>query len=108
MAERTSAAAIVTMTHSGYTAFKLASHRPKAEIFVFTDNYDILTTLNLVWGVRGFYYDKNISTDHTIADIKFILKKSGKVKTNDLVINIASIPLSEMGKANMIKLSAVE
>jgi pyruvate kinase len=108
MAQRTSAAAIVTMTHSGYTAFKLASHRPKAEIFVFTDNYDILTTLNLVWGVRGFYYDKNISTDHTIADIKFILKKSGKVKVNDLVINIASIPLSEMGKANMIKLSAVE
>ncbi|MCX6296812.1 MAG: pyruvate kinase, partial [Bacteroidetes bacterium] len=108
MAERTSAAAIVTMTHSGYTAFKLASHRPKADIFVFTDNYDILTTLNLVWGVRGFYYDKNISTDHTIADIKFILKKSGKVNLNDLVINIASIPLSEKGKANMIKLSAVE
>lgn len=108
MAHRTGAAAIVTMTHSGYTAFKLSSHRPKAEIFVFTDNYDILTTLNLVWGVRGFYYDKNISTDHTIADIKFILKKSGMVKTNDLVINIASIPLSEKGKANMIKLSAVD
>jgi len=108
MAQRTGAAAIVTMTHSGYTAFKLASHRPKANIFVFTDNYDILTTLNLVWGVKGFYYDKNISTDHTIADIKFILKKSGMVKTNDLVINIASIPLSEKGKSNMIKLSAVE
>ncbi len=108
MAQRTGAAAIVTMTHSGYTAFKLASHRPKANIFVFTDNYDILTTLNLVWGVQGFYYDKNISTDHTIADIKFILKKSGMVKTNDLVINIASIPLSEKGKSNMIKLSAVD
>lgn len=108
MAQRTGAAAIVTMTHSGYTAFKLSSHRPKAAIYVFTDNYDILTTLNLVWGVKGFYYDKNISTDHTIADIKFILKKSGMVKTNDLVINIASIPLSEKGKSNMIKLSAVE
>ncbi len=108
MAQLTNAAAIVTMTHSGYTAFKLASHRPKAEIFVFTDNYDILTTLNLVWGVHGFYYDKNISTDHTIADIKFILKKSGEVKTGDLIINIASIPLSEMGKSNMIKLSAIE
>jgi pyruvate kinase len=108
MAQRVNAAAIVTMTHSGYTAFKLSSHRPKANIFVFTDNYDILTTLSLVWGVRGFYYDKNISTDHTIADIKFILKKNGDVKTNDLMINIASIPLSEKGKTNMIKLSAVE
>ncbi len=108
MAQRTGAAAIVTMTHSGYTAIKLSSSRPKANIFVFTDNYDILTTLSLVWGVQGFYYDKNISTDHTIADIKFILKKSGMVRTNDLVINIASIPLSEKGKTNMIKLSAVE
>jgi pyruvate kinase len=108
MAQRTNAAAIATMTHSGYTAFKLASHRPKAKIYVFTDNHFILTTLNLVWGVQGFYYDSDISTDNTIADIKQILKVSGMVKTNDLVINIASIPLSEKGKTNMIKLSAVE
>jgi pyruvate kinase len=108
MAERTAAAAIVTMTHSGYTAFKLASHRPKAKIYVFTDNPSILTTLNLVWGVQGLYYDKNISTDHTIADIKHILKNKEMVKVNDLIINIASIPLSEKGKSNMIKLSAVE
>lgn len=108
MAERTNAAAVVTMTHSGYTALKLASHRPKAKIYVFTDNHFILTTLNLVWGVKGFFYDSDISTDNTIADIKQILKVSGMVKTNDLIINIASIPLSEKGKTNMIKLSAVE
>lgn len=108
MAQRTKAAAIVTMSHSGYTAFKLASHRPKANIYVFTDNYSILTTLNLVWGVHGFFYDKNISTDHTIADIKLILKNKGCVKQNDLIINIASTPISEKGKSNMIKLSAIE
>lgn len=108
MAQRTKAAAIITMTHSGYTAFKLACHRPKADIFVFTDNYHILTTLSLVWGVQGFYYDKNISTDHTIADIKFILKKNGYIKSKDFIINIASVPLSEKGKSNMVKLTAVE
>jgi pyruvate kinase len=64
--------------------------------------------LNLVWGVHGFYYDKNISTDHSIADIKFILKKAGLIKQNELIINISSVPLSEKGKSNMIKLSAVE
>lgn len=108
MAQRTKAAAIITMTHSGYTAFKLASHRPKANIFVFTDNYHILTTLSLVWGVKGFYYDKDISTDHTIADIKFILKKTGYVQSKDFIINIASVPLSEKGRSNMVKLSVVE
>lgn len=108
MAQRTGAAAIVTMTHSGYTAIKLSSSRPRSKIYVFTDNHHILTTLSLVWGVKGFYYDKNISTDHTIADIKLILKKGALVKTGDLLINIASIPLSEKGRSNMIKLSAVE
>jgi pyruvate kinase len=108
LAKQVDATAIITMTHSGYTAFRVASYRPKANIFVFTDNYSILSQLSLVWGVRGFYYDKNISTDHTIADIKFILKKDGYVAQDDFIINIASIPLSEKGKTNMIKLTAVE
>jgi pyruvate kinase len=62
----------------------------------------------LVWGVRGFYYDKMVSTDHTIAEIKDILKKDGYVKSDDLMINVASIPMHEFGKSNMIKLSFVE
>ena len=108
LAKQVDATAIITMTHSGYTAFRVSSYRPKASIFVFTDNYSILTQLSLVWGVRGFYYDKNISTDHTIADIKFRLKKDGYIMSNDFIINIASIPLSEKGKTNMIKLTLVE
>lgn len=108
LAKQVDASAIVTMTHSGYTAFRVSSYRPKANVFVFTDNYSILTQLSLVWGVRCFYYDKNISTDHTIADIKFLLKKDGFVAKDDFMINIASIPLTEKGKANMIKLSVVD
>ena len=107
LADDTGTSAIVTMTHSGYTAFKLSSYRPNANIYIFTDNKGILRMLNLLWGVRGFYYDKNISTDHTIADIKFILKKGNFVSDGDMVINIASIPLQEKGKSNMLKLSVV-
>ena len=106
--QRVEANAIITMTTSGYTAFKIASQRPKAPIYIFTSNEDILTQLNLIWGVKAFYYDKHISTDHTIADIKYILKKEGLLKMGDLVINIASIPLEEDGKTNMLKLSYVE
>ncbi|MBL7985174.1 MAG: pyruvate kinase, partial [Flavobacteriales bacterium] len=54
--------AIVTMTHSGYTAFKIASMRPRANIHAFTSNPAILCMLNLVWGVRAHYYDKTVST----------------------------------------------
>jgi len=108
LSQRVQADAIITMSFSGYTAYKIASQRPKAPIYVFTSNPQILTQLNLIWGVKGFYYDKRISTDHSIADIKYILKKQGLLNTGDIVINIASIPLEENGKSNMLKLSEVE
>ena len=97
--------AIVTMTHSGYTAFKISSMRPKAHIFAFTSNRAILGTLNLVWGVRAQYYDKTVSTDHTIADIKHILRSKKLVEKGDLLVNVASMPIAEQGMSNMLKLS---
>ncbi|MBP9160498.1 MAG: pyruvate kinase, partial [Flavobacteriales bacterium] len=99
--------AIVTMTHSGYTAFKISSMRPKAHIFAFTSNKRILNMLNLVWGVRAEYYDKTVSTDHTVADIKHILRRKDLVKKGDLVVNLASMPIADQGMANMLKLSEV-
>jgi len=108
LAKQTNAAAIITMTHSGYAAFKVSSFRPNTNILIFTDNQSILNMLNLVWGVRGFYYDKYVSTDHTFADTKLRLKKMGLLKEKDIVINIASIPISERGLANMIKVSYVD
>ena len=108
LSRRVDAEAILTMSFSGYTAYKIASQRPNAEIFVFTSNKKILTQLSLIWGVRGFYYDKTVSTDHTIADIKYLLKKDGILNTGDLVINIASMPIEAHGNSNMLKLSYVE
>jgi len=57
--------------------------------------------------VRAHYYDKVVSTDHTIADIKHILLRRKLVAKGDLVVNIASMPISDQGMANMLKLSAV-
>jgi len=107
LSQRVAAKAIITMSFSGYTAYKIASQRPNTDIFVFTSNRSILTQLNLVWGVKAFYYNKHISTDHTIADIKYIMKTEGYLAQGDLVINIASIPLEDMGGSNMLKLSFV-
>ncbi len=108
LAQRVEADAIITMSYSGYTSYKIASQRPNCPIFVFTGNRDIITQLSLVWGVRAFYYDKKESTDHTISDIKDLLSKDKLLKQGDLVINLASIPIEENGKSNMLKLSYVE
>jgi pyruvate kinase len=105
----TNANAIVGLSKSGYTAFQIAKHRPKADIFIFTDNQRLLNVLNLIWGVRGFYYDKfNISTtDETVMDVKKILIEAGHLKTGDIFINTGSMPINAQKKTNMIKLSIV-
>lgn len=105
LARDTNARAVIGMTKSGYTAFQLAKHRTKADIFIFTENERLLNTLNLIWGVRGFYYDKFESTDATINDIKQMLIKAGYLNKGDVFINTASMPINEQKRTNMIKLS---
>jgi len=107
LSQTSGAGGIVTMTHSGYTALKISSYRPKGKIFVFTSNRSLLAKMSLVWGVKAFFYDKMVSTDHTIADIKYLLKQEGLVEEGDLLINIASMPIAEQGMTNMMKLSRV-
>lgn len=108
LSRRVDAKAILTMSFSGYTAYKIASQRPNSLIYVFTSNKKILTQLSLIWGVKGFYYNKRVSTDDTISDIKNFLKEKGLVESGDMVINIASMPIEALGNSNMLKLSTID
>ncbi|MCC2547975.1 pyruvate kinase [Hymenobacter sp. BT175] len=105
LAKNTGAKAITGMTHRGYTAFQIAKYRPKANIFIFTDNRPLLTALSLIWGVRGFYYDRLVSTDNTVSDIKYVLTTTGHLQKGDVFINTASMPIQDKGLANMVKVS---
>ncbi len=108
LAEHTNAVGIVAMTTSGYTAFEISSYRPKARTFIFTSNKHLLNALSLLWGVRTFYYDKLESTDQTIADVNAMLKAENLISLGEVVINTASVPISNHGKTNMLKVSVVE
>ena len=108
MSSELNARAIIGMTFSGYTAFMLSSYRPKADIFVFTENRDLLNTLSMCWGVRAFYYDKFVGTDTSIRDVIRILKENNVLHTGDLAVNIGSMPLSNRGRANMVKVTLVD
>ena len=102
MADDINARAITTLTNSGYTAFQISAWRPKSHILVFTSNKRIVTQLNLLWGVRAFYYDKFVSTDDTIEEINQICKEKKYVKKGDMVINLAAMPIANNGIINFI------
>ncbi len=108
LAQQVDARTIIGMTKSGYTGFKLSCHRPKCSIYIFSNDMHILSTLNLVWGIRAFYYDKFTSTDDTIKDVQEILKNAGLLKAGDVVINTGSMPIGDRARTNMLKVSKVE
>lgn len=107
-AEEIGAKAIVGMTSSGYTAFKVSSFRPRNEIYIFSDRMHMLSTLNLVWGVRCYYYDRFTTTDETIIDVNDILKRAGRIEPGDIVVNTGSMPLHRRHRTNMMKITKVE
>ncbi|WP_342646724.1 pyruvate kinase [Mucilaginibacter sp. CSA2-8R] len=108
LSQQTNAVGIVSMTFSGYTAFEISSHRPKANTYIFTSNKQLLNALSLVWGVRAYYYDELESTDKTISDVNNILKSENLVEVGDVLINTAAVPISAQGKTNMLKVTVVE
>jgi len=107
MAEQTNARAIITFTHSGYTALQISSHRPKAHIFAFTDNDNILAKLSLLWGVRAFKTEVFPNIDDYIRHSISRLLEMKQIREEDVVVHVGSTPVPERGRTNMIKLSYV-
>ena len=107
MANEIDAKAISTLTNSGYTAFQISAWRPSAHILVFTSNKRILTQLNLLWGVKAFYYEKFVSTDKTIEDVNAIACKKGYLETGDLAISLAAMPIKDKGMVNTLRVTEI-
>ncbi len=107
-AEKVRAVAICGLTVSGYTAFRVSSYRPDAQICIFSSSSELLGTLNLVWGVRCFLYDKFTTTDGTIEDTISILKENHVVQVGEIVVNTGSMPIEKRFRTNMMKISVVE
>jgi len=108
MANDVNASAISTLTNSGYTAFQISAWRPKSHVLAFSSEKRILGKMNLLWGVRAYYYDKDLSTDDTVAEINRIAKEKKFVVKNDLIINLTSMPVEAKGMVNTLRISCIE
>ncbi|MEP1094203.1 MAG: pyruvate kinase [Cyclobacteriaceae bacterium] len=107
MAENIQAKALVCMTKSGYSGFRMAMHRSRSEIFLFTNNKKLLHSMNLVWGVKTFYYDNHDNIDLTLEQIEKRLVEIGYLESGDQFVNTASMPQHWQGHTNMMKVSEV-
>ncbi len=101
------ASAICTLTNSGYTAYQISAWRPLSHVLVFTSNRNILNQLNLLWGVKAFYYNNLNSTDKTVEEINQIALEKGYVEKEDMIVNLTAMPIESKGMVNTLRVSII-
>ncbi len=109
LARDTEAKAILCITNSGYTAFRLSAHRPKAGLYIFTSNKSVATEMGLLWGANVFYYDAiGKDLEATVKGMTDILKAKGLLAVGDTYVTTLSIPSNKNLKTNTVQLGTVE
>lgn len=102
------AAAIITVTMSGYTAGAISRFKPDCPIIGCTVNERVCKQLNLQWGVEPLMIEKKNNSEELFAAAVEEAKKAGYVKPGDTVVITAGVPLGIVGKTNMIHVVEVE
>lgn len=105
LAAQTNAKALITFTHSGTTAIQISSYRPKATVYTFTDNPILNRQLALVWGIVAIDFSLEHSSDEFFEKTTDYLKSSKYIKSEDIIIHIGSIPLTDKMRTNMLKIT---
>lgn len=101
------AKALVGTTVSGFTATRIARHRPKANIYIFSPDQHLVCTLNLVWGVRAFYFvPKSGNMTENFAAQEQILVEKSLLAAGDRYLDVASA--TQGGKTNTMVVNTVK
>lgn len=102
------AAAIITITRSGYTAVRVARFRPRAQILAASDDREVLDSLSVVWGVRGIDADFEDDIRRTIESVTGSCVERGLVAPGDLVVITGGFLGEKAGKTNLVHVHRAE
>lgn len=102
------AAAIITVTISGFTAEAISRFKPSCPIIGCTTNLKASRQMNLLWGVTPLLMKEEEDAEEMFEDAVLVSKEAGYVKTGDIVVITAGIPLGVAGRTNMIRVVEVK
>lgn len=96
------AAAIITVTMSGFTANMIARYKPGCQVIGCTVDEKVCRQLYLLWGVNPVMIKKEETTDELFEEAVFKSKQAGLIKSGDTVVITAGVPLGVAGNTDMI------
>lgn len=102
------AAAILTVTMSGFTAGKISRYKPSCPIVAFTTTQEVCRQMNLLYGVKPFLIGEDNSEEHLFETALEAAKEAGYVQEGDKVVLTAGLPLGIAGNTNMIRVVEID
>lgn len=106
-ADHFNARAIVCLTLTGSIAKLISKWRPRTPIIAISPRQDVIQRLGITWGVYGMKNPLFYNTDVLLQDLPQLLKSLGIVKSGDLIVITAGIPLNAMRSTNMLKINRI-
>lgn len=101
------AKAIITATASGHTARMVSSYRPRAPIIASTYSKIVARKMSLIWGVYPVLTAEGSSTDEQFESSIESALESEYIRSGDLVVITAGVPVGKSGTTNLIKVHIV-
>ena len=101
------AAAIITVTKSGATSRMVSKYRPACPIICCTTSEITRRQANLSWGVIPIMAEVKSSMDELFEHAVQQATQAGLIRSGDLVVITAGVPLGISGTTNLIKVHLV-
>lgn len=101
------AAAIITVTMSGFTAGMISRYKPDCPIIGCSVNPRVCRQLAMTWGVSPVLMRKEETPEDLFEEAVCAAKKAGLIQSGDTVVLTAGVPLGIAGKTNMIRVVEV-
>jgi pyruvate kinase len=108
LAEDRNVAAVAVFTRSGRTARLMAKTRPQKPIYAFTPEEKTFHRLAFLWGTEGHLVPMSHSVEEMISHVQSALVDSGRLRSGQQVVIVASLPIGAMGPANFSLLHTLD
>jgi len=107
MAKRLGAAAIVTLTESGFTSRSISKFRPQCPILAVTPHEEVVRRLSMNWGVTGMRAPEGQSDTELLAFAIERGRELGFIQRGDLLVVTHGVE-RESGSTSMVRVLTVD
>jgi pyruvate kinase len=99
--------AMIVFTHQGRQPMRMSKYNPKADIYAFSDSFDVLNSLNLHKSITPLYLKDINDENYYMSKSVEILLENKFIESGDLILFAAGAPLEEVERKSWVRFKVV-